>query len=282
MPHTLVIKMLLLNIIFKAITFLGEEIFLLIILPVVFFSRRRIGLKMAISVLVSVYIAHLLKPIFRIPRPPKERWKVTASGYSFPSGHAANSMAFWGYAAYLIRRRIVLSILFITVALLIGYSRVYLGVHWWADVIAGWILGAVVFVIIEIIDKKYSSIIQHINYKGKFLLSIIIPIGFILASIALIGTSVSEFQAILKVLSTLSGILAGYVIADERKLLLADTNNIKTILIRSLIGLFLVIALYILYEVLKVLTIFIIIPIFWLIGVSVTLFTPYIISRLAK
>ncbi|MHA1617185.1 MAG: phosphatase PAP2 family protein [Candidatus Njordarchaeales archaeon] len=273
---------MLLDSIFKAITLLGDEIFLLIVLPIVFFARRRNGLKLAISVLISVYIAHLLKPIFRIPRPSRERWKVTASGYSFPSGHATNSMAFWGYAAYLTRKRSVLSTLLIIVALMVGYSRVYLGVHWWTDVIAGWILGAVVFIIIEIVDERCSSIIQNISYEEKLFLSMVIPMGLILASMALIGVNVSEFQTILKVLSTLSGMLAGYVIADKRKLLLADTNNIKTILIRSLIGLLLVIALYIIYEMLKALTIFIIIPTFWLIGVSVTLFTPYIMSQLTK
>jgi undecaprenyl-diphosphatase len=102
------------------------------------------------------YLANpLLKTIFQRRRP--ELWEVAArpSSYSFPSGHALSSMLVYGVAAFLFaqtfprQRRgwVGGAALWI---LLIGFSRIYLGVHWLSDVVAGFALGgALVYALVR-------------------------------------------------------------------------------------------------------------------------------------
>lgn len=67
----------------------------------------------------------------------------TAPGYSFPSGHAQDAVVFWGYLAIVVRRR-WMYILAPLVALLVAFSRIYLGVHWPQDVIGGIVIGLII------------------------------------------------------------------------------------------------------------------------------------------
>ena len=69
--------------------------------------------------------------------------KDTAPGYSFPSAHAQDAVVFWGYLAIVVRRR-WMYILAPLVALLVAFSRIYLGVHWPQDVIAGMVIGLII------------------------------------------------------------------------------------------------------------------------------------------
>ena len=268
--------------IFKAITFLGDEVFLLIALPVIYFTRKRLGLKMALSVLVGVFVSHLLKPIFRVERPPEQYWKVEVSGYSFPSGHATNAATFWGYAAYTMRRKIYIAGILGLMVILIGYSRVYLRVHWWADVVAGWVIGLLIVAIVEYLDRKFGEQIDAIKFQFKLIIGFGVPFLVIGLSAAIIGANVPEFEAILKALSALSGIFTGHLIADKAGFSLNDTDNIVTIIIRSIICLIIVMIIYRLYKALVFLGVLIIIPVFWFFGIIVTLITPLIIRALHR
>jgi len=82
-------------------------------------------------------------------RPPLPFAAVAADGYSFPSGHATGTAAIMVLSAWIVTRwlltgwtgRVVIWTVAIGSALVIGYSRVYLGVHYVSDVLAGWLLG---------------------------------------------------------------------------------------------------------------------------------------------
>jgi membrane-associated phospholipid phosphatase len=81
-----------------------------------------------------------LKQVFATPRPDLLPHLDIVNSYSFPSGHAAGNMIFFGAVAMLVQSWATRAVAIIMI-LLIGVSRVWLGVHWPSDVAAGWIEG---------------------------------------------------------------------------------------------------------------------------------------------
>ena len=95
-----------------------------------------------------------LKNIIQRPRPPLEFRMVEESSFSFPSGHAMASMAFYGLIIYFINKNMknnklkkVICIILSILIFLIGMSRIYLGVHYASDVIAGFAISIVYLVL---------------------------------------------------------------------------------------------------------------------------------------
>ena len=111
-----------------------------------FAPGRRPGLCAAFNLVGVVLVNQVCKFIVQRPRPEGFRL-IAESGYSFPSGHSMIAMAFYGLLAWMawhyerdpfVRRVSVIG--FGTVVALVGFSRVYLGVHYASDVIAGFCL----------------------------------------------------------------------------------------------------------------------------------------------
>lgn len=146
--------------IMKIFTFLGEPkiiIILSFIWGIFLIKKNKTELKpFCIVLLVSVIFIVLLKIIFMRERPDILRL-IPIDGYSFPSGHSIISVSFYGYLlTYFIERTkkkwlIILGFLFI---LGIGFSRIYLGVHYFSDVLAGYSLGALTLGIGSILRRK--------------------------------------------------------------------------------------------------------------------------------
>lgn len=93
-------------------------------------------------------VSDLLKSFFNRPRPDLVDHLVEVHSLSFPSGHAMNSAVVFLTLGALIARnhteratRIYILTVAILLTLIIGFSRIYLGVHWPSDVMAGWIVG---------------------------------------------------------------------------------------------------------------------------------------------
>jgi membrane-associated phospholipid phosphatase len=89
-----------------------------------------------------------------------------AAHYSFPSGHSMNSMAVYSFICYLLIRYLsntnkqnkTLLISTITLIFLIGLSRIYLGVHYLTDVVAGFSAGFVWFIVLTTILAKINQL----------------------------------------------------------------------------------------------------------------------------
>lgn len=130
----------------NGITFLGNEAFYFLVLPLLYWCIDvRLGIRVALLMLFSIGLNSMLKLGFHSPRPfwvePQVRLLTEAhTSFGFPSGHAQNSVTLWGFVATWIQRRWFWGVA-ILLMVLIGISRMYLGVHFLSDVLAGWLVG---------------------------------------------------------------------------------------------------------------------------------------------
>ena len=131
--------------IMKIITFLGRalSIILLTVLLIIVVKGKRNKILILINVIVTTLLNQLLKNVFQRGRPIDSI--IEESGYSFPSGHSMVSMAFYGFLIYLVHKSnikykgLIVGLLSVLIVL-IGISRIYLGVHYPTDVIGGFTL----------------------------------------------------------------------------------------------------------------------------------------------
>ena len=124
-------------------------------------EQRRVVPIIIVMPLVAVGCFSLAKSIYARPR-PAGLGGVVPSSYAFPSGHATASAAICCTLAYVFwRERYVsgaVAVLFaIVIPLLIGFSRLYLNVHWATDVLGGWSGGALVAVLSAVLYKRLQQ-----------------------------------------------------------------------------------------------------------------------------
>ncbi|EPZ44195.1 phosphatase PAP2 family protein [Alicyclobacillus acidoterrestris] len=131
------------------LSYLGTESFYLIILPIVFLAfSRQFGLRLTYVFLTSMFFNAWLKSVIQIARPigvpgVRSLYLSTATGLSTPSGHAQGTITLWASLVRYLPTR-VLRYALLTLVLLIGILRVYLGLHWPMDVVLGWLLGLII------------------------------------------------------------------------------------------------------------------------------------------
>lgn len=114
-----------------------------------FLKKPRIAGIIAVAITGGMLLTNLLKRGFDRPRPDLVPHGVMVTNASFPSGHAMMAAIVYLTLGVLLARtqsslalRIYLIALSVVITLLVGISRIYLGVHWPTDVLAGWTLGA--------------------------------------------------------------------------------------------------------------------------------------------
>lgn len=160
-----------LDFVLKTITKLGNTLtimFIVIIMLIILNKRDRVILGS--NTIITVGLNQAIKHILRRPRPDHLRL-IKQGGFSYPSGHSMIAVCVYGIMIYLINKkvqnkklRITLSILLTILILLIGISRIYVGVHYPSDVLAGFILSTVILLLnITFTDKLYGGIINEKN-----------------------------------------------------------------------------------------------------------------------
>ena len=149
----------------KNITHLGGAIFLitLSLILLLIIKNKKIGILIWLNLGISVLLNQALKFIIQRPRPTEFRI-INESGYSFPSGHSMVSSAFYGFLIYLIYKNVKnkylkwsLMTLLSLVILTIGISRIYLGVHYTSDVIAGFLISVSYLIIFIHFAKDFMK-----------------------------------------------------------------------------------------------------------------------------
>ena len=142
------------NVFFHAASELGSELAYMAILVVCYLCcDHRFGFHLLVMFLLGVYANAQLKALFDTARPyvmyPDRVHALYQSGVygaAYPSGHATNATVVWGLIAVRARRR-ALRWGAVVLAVAIAFSRVYLGVHWPADVVGGILAGAALLLI---------------------------------------------------------------------------------------------------------------------------------------
>lgn len=149
----------------KNITHLGGAIFLitLSLILLLIIKNKKIGILIWLNLGISVLLNQALKFIIQRPRPTEFRI-INENGYSFPSGHSMVSAAFYGFLIYLIYKNVKnkylkwsLITLLSLVILTIGISRIYLGVHYTSDVIAGFLISVSYLIIFIHFAKDFMK-----------------------------------------------------------------------------------------------------------------------------
>jgi FMN phosphatase YigB (HAD superfamily)/membrane-associated phospholipid phosphatase len=123
-------------------------------------ARRRDALFLLIAMTLSPLLNLTLKHVFERARPAAESAVLSVNGYAFPSGHAMSSATFalaLAVIAWPTRWRWPAAALAATFTLLMGLSRVYLGVHWLTDVLAAWVLAVAVVAATQVIVESAGA-----------------------------------------------------------------------------------------------------------------------------
>ena len=164
---------------FLSITIFGEFWLPTIICAIAYWCVDfRAGIYLLTLEGINIFLAHLFKMLACVYRPwvlderihPSKLAVPFAKGYSFPSGHSVMSSSVVGGVAYLLKHRKLLCALLIGLILLIGFSRLWLGVHTPQDVFAGLLIGfTLIFVINKLINwaetdkNRYLYLIGAVN-----------------------------------------------------------------------------------------------------------------------
>jgi len=161
-----------LNKVLISITYLGNWQLITVLAMVLLVlprTRMSIGFPFMITSICSVIIYKPLKLIFQRPRPDVSLRIITEGGYSFPSGHALNGLVCYGMLIFLIRRNCsnrrtanILTVLLTLLILTIGWSRIFVGVHYPSDILGGWSFGLAVLMIATVI---YDAIMKKQREK---------------------------------------------------------------------------------------------------------------------
>lgn len=155
-----------LTIILKTITNLGGANFLIVlsVILLIIIKKKKIPLYISINLICAFLTNEIAKNIFTRSRPIGINL-IDETGLSYPSGHSMVSLSYYGFIAYLlyknsknkITKSIIVTTLFLTI-ILIGFSRIYLGVHYLSDIIGGFLL-SIIYLTIYIksikLEKKW-------------------------------------------------------------------------------------------------------------------------------
>ncbi len=207
------------------LTFFGKVEFYMIFIPLLYWTiNKRWGFRVFMLLLFTDFVGVSFKLFLHQPRPfwISDEVKLIGSqeaSYGIISTHASNPPAILGYLWLQVRKRWLL-ITAVVATLLISFSRIYLGVHFPHDIIAGWVSGLVMLYLFVKVEDRVSAGLRDrstgFNLGAAFAVSMIFVVVAILISAAIAGSpdasnyaAYSEEARSLNHFFTLSGAVFG-------------------------------------------------------------------------
>lgn len=225
--------------IFEFITFFGDVYAMIIIIGFLYWGyKKELGKKIATYAVSALIVSISLNNIVMRRRPyfdhkdikclkPRSSegdiYDTVAQGYSFPSGHSVDSVTTYGVLGVNTKSKLLKTILIVIVPVVIGLSRLALGVHYPTDILAGWVIASlVVFVVSKIKNKKAL-------YLGVLLLGII-------------GCFFNRSDDFFSALGIAFGFFSAFIF-EEKYVNFTNTKNVMNMIIRTIGGVMLFVIL---------------------------------------
>lgn len=171
----------------SAVTWLGSENFYILLLTLLYWCvDTGLGLRVAIILMLSNSTNSIFKILFHSPRPYWIDSRVQAyssePSFGLPSGHSQNAMSVWGIMAASLKRKSGWGAALIILSM--GISRMYLGVHFLRDVLLGWIIGALLLVLVLTFEKPVVRWFESLNLISRLGFALTTALVMIAAGLA--------------------------------------------------------------------------------------------------
>lgn len=193
------------------------DFYLLFFPPLYWLYDKRFTRYLLSVFLLGTWSNAVLKGVFHTARPPadavRKLYEASAGGPAFPSGHAQNPLMFWGAIALQVRWR-WLTVLLGTLVFLIGYSRLYGGVHWPLDVLGGWLIGALMLAGFEATRPFWTGENQRLS--TQLIIAVCLPLLTLALSLAGAGFSAeADLGEVWKLVGAWIGFWVGACLEEE-------------------------------------------------------------------
>lgn len=242
-----------LDVIFKTFTFLGEQYFIMLVFCwLAWFNDKDFAHKTGFAFCLGMGINQVLKLVFCVQRPwildkritPNPKVIEGATGYSFPSGHTQSGVTVFGSLATWFKKRIP-KIVCIVLAILVGVSRLYFGVHTPLDVLTSFIIGAMV---IFIAQGLYKLCIKHETTA----LWLTLLVSFLMVVFAIykpypVYHNIEYSYDCIKIAGAIGGFIVGWYI-DRRVVKYKIDKNTKFKIPKTVLGIVLLLIIKMLFK----------------------------------
>lgn len=126
------------------LTYLGSGYFYVVVLLICFLFKRKQTIQLSCLMILSYVSSNMIKFMIQRPRPLNQL--IYETNYSFPSSHALNAIVFyWIFASLIYQKKDRIQKVLLFMPFIIGFTRIYLHVHYFSDVLGGFLIGALIY-----------------------------------------------------------------------------------------------------------------------------------------